>query len=82
MIIVIIICIIFWKTMHFCSEFSKEKEKIDRTLLFRKERQEKREQQDYLGYKEWIEFAGIKWYLKIYIKMINSKIFKLFLSNI
>uniref|UniRef100_A0A3Q0KD42 Voltage-dependent L-type calcium channel subunit alpha n=1 Tax=Schistosoma mansoni TaxID=6183 RepID=A0A3Q0KD42_SCHMA len=38
-------------------EFSKEKEKIDRTLLFRKERQEKREQQDYLGYKEWIELA-------------------------
>ncbi|RTG87506.1 voltage-dependent calcium channel L type alpha-1D [Schistosoma bovis] len=38
-------------------EFSKEKEKIDRTLLFRKERQEKREQQDYMGYKEWIELA-------------------------
>nr|QQY02566.1 voltage-dependent L-type calcium channel subunit alpha-1F [Cryptocotyle lingua] len=38
-------------------EFSKEKEKIDRTLLFRKERQAKREQQDYLGYKEWIEVA-------------------------
>ncbi|OON18010.1 transporter, cation channel family protein, partial [Opisthorchis viverrini] len=40
-----------------CREFSKEKEKIDRTLLFRKERQAKREQQDYLGYKEWIEVA-------------------------
>ncbi|CAL8078238.1 unnamed protein product [Calicophoron daubneyi] len=38
-------------------EFSKEKEKIDRTLQFRKMRQEKREQQDYLGYKEWIEIA-------------------------
>lgn len=44
---------------HHCREFSKEKEKIDRTLLFRKERQEKREQQDYLGYKEWIELAGL-----------------------
>ncbi|VEL37307.1 unnamed protein product [Protopolystoma xenopodis] len=39
------------------SEFSKEKEKIDRKELFQKQRQEKREQQDYQGYKEWIEFA-------------------------
>ncbi|KAA3677829.1 voltage-dependent calcium channel L type alpha-1D [Paragonimus westermani] len=46
---------VFHSKQH--SEFSKEKEKIDRTLLFRKERQAKREQQDYLGYKEWIEVA-------------------------
>lgn len=46
-------------------EFSKEKEKIDRTLLFRKERQEKREQQDYAAYKEWIELAGSYAYLFI-----------------
>ncbi|KAL3321146.1 Voltage-dependent L-type calcium channel subunit alpha-1C [Cichlidogyrus casuarinus] len=38
-------------------EFSKEKEKIDRKELFQKQRQERRDQQDYNGYKEWIEFA-------------------------
>nr|AEJ87267.1 voltage operated calcium channel Cav1A [Dugesia japonica] len=38
-------------------EFSKEKEKIDRKELFQKERELKRQQQDYIGYKEWIEKA-------------------------
>ncbi len=40
------------------SEFTKEKDKTDRKELFRKERQQKREQQDYENYKEWIEIAG------------------------
>ncbi|KAL5969701.1 Muscle calcium channel subunit alpha-1 [Taenia solium] len=38
-------------------EFTKEKDKTDRKELFRKERQQKREQQDYENYKEWIEIA-------------------------
>ncbi|KAM7535333.1 hypothetical protein Aperf_G00000089647 [Anoplocephala perfoliata] len=38
-------------------EFTKEKAKVDRKELFRKERQQKREQQDYENYKEWIEIA-------------------------
>nr|CDS23994.1 voltage dependent calcium channel alpha 1 [Echinococcus granulosus] len=40
-------------------EFTKEKDKTDRKELFRKERQQKREQQDYENYKEWIEIAGL-----------------------
>lgn len=53
------------KSVSICREFTKEKDKTDRKEMFRKERQQKREQQDYENYKEWIEIAGkhtIFWY--------------------